>query len=76
MARELLFNTGLPPSGINILYRVILAHVNAEFLEGKTIGQCEREGQLLLLQDSLHDIRSNLNHRPLLKSVLDNPPAE
>jgi type III restriction enzyme len=76
MARELLFNTGLPPSGINVLYRVILAHVSAKFLEGKTTGQCDREGQLLLLQDSLHDIRSNLNHRPLLKAILDNPPAE
>lgn len=76
MARELLFNTGLPPSGINVLYRVILAHVSAKFLEGKTIGQCEREGQLLLLQDELHDIRSNLNHRPLLKAILANPPAE
>jgi hypothetical protein len=59
-----------------VLYRVILAHVSAKFLEGKTTGQCDREGQLLLLQDSLHDIRSNLNHRPLLKAILDNPPAE
>jgi|GEM_PF-293759 len=76
LARELLLENGLPPSGISALYRALLWHVSEKFLGGKTIGQCESEFQVLSLQGSLHYVRRNLNRHPLLKAILDNPPAE
>ncbi len=74
IAKELLYNNGLPPSGRGIIYSVLLYHISEKFLGGLTIGQCDREAQLLMLQDSLHYIRHEFNIRTLLKSILDNPP--
>ncbi|MFQ5853395.1 MAG: DEAD/DEAH box helicase [Candidatus Binatia bacterium] len=74
LAVEVLFNNGLPMSGRAVIYRVILEHVSNKFLGDLTIGQCEKESQLLFLQDSLHYVRKTLDHRELLKQILENPP--
>lgn len=74
LAVEVLFNNGLPMSGRAVIYRVILEHVSNKFLGNLTIGQCEKESQLLFLQDSLHYVRKTFDYRELLKQILDNPP--
>lgn len=74
LAVEVLFNNGLPMSGRAVIYRVILEHVSNKFLGDLTIGQCEKESQLLFLQDSLHYVRKTFDHRELLKQILENPP--
>jgi superfamily II DNA or RNA helicase len=74
LAVEVLFNNGLPMSARAVIYRVILEHVSNKFLGNLTIGQSEKESQLLFLQDSLHDVRKTFDHRELLKQILDNPP--
>lgn len=74
LAVEVLFNNGLPMSGRATIYRVLLSHVSDKFLNGLTIGQCEVEAQLLVLQDSLHDVRRVFDRRELLKAILDAPP--
>lgn len=76
LAVEVLFNNGLPMSGRAVIYKVLLWHVSEKFLAGQTIGQCETESQLLLLQDSLHHVRRVFNRRELLIAVLDSPPEE
>lgn len=74
LAVEVLFNNGLPMSGRAVIYRVILEHVSNKFLGDLTIGQCEKESQLLFLQDSLHYVRKTFDHRELLKQILEDPP--
>lgn len=74
LAVEVLFNNGLPMSGRAVIYRVVLEHVSNKFLGDLTIGQCEKESQLLFLQDSLHYVRKTFDHRELLKQILENPP--
>ena len=75
LAVEVLFNNGLAMSGRAVIYRVILEHVSNKFLGDLTIGQCEKESQLLFLQDSLHYVRKTFDHRELLKQILEDPPA-
>ena len=74
LAVEVLFNNGLPMSGRAVIYRVILEHVSSKFLGEQTIGQCDKESQLLFLQDSLHYVRKTFDHRELLKQILEDPP--
>ncbi len=74
LAVEVLFNNGLPMSGRAVIYRVILEHVSSKFLGEQTIGQCEKESQLLFLQDSLHYVRKTFDHRELVKQILEDPP--
>lgn len=71
---EVLFNNGLPMSGRAVVYKVLLSHVSEKFLGGQTVGQCNTESQLLLLQDSLHYVRRIFDRRELLKAILDKPP--
>jgi hypothetical protein len=71
---EVLFNNGLPMSGRAVIYKVLLSHASDKFLGGRTIGQCDTESQLLLLQDSLHYVRRIFDRRDLLKAILDKPP--
>lgn len=71
---EVLFNNGLPMSGRAVIYKVLLSHLSDKFLHGQTIGQCNTESQLLMLQDSLHYVRRVFDRRELLKAILDKPP--
>ena len=71
---EVLFNHGLPMTGRAVIYKVLLDHVSEKFLDGKTVGQCGQESQLLFLQDSLHYVRRTFDRRELLKAILEKPP--
>ncbi len=71
---EVLFNHGLPMSGRAVVYKVLLDHVSEKFLNGQTVGQCDKESQLLFLQDSLHYVRRTFDRGELLKAILEKPP--